>query len=199
MSPSTYLVPSLPDTALIVIDAQQGLNYRAPEAHPALTCNLSIPRPILPEPREIHTQLGIPHHQPPRHAHHVNTTDPESLWYEKTRPAGVLPLDYVEPQGGEPALLNYDKSSAFGAVLVTDGTTSLVEVLAAQGIKTVILVGISSPHCVSSTARSASDRGFRVVVVGDATATYAEEVVDFGGAEGDVRTGRCGARRRSME
>lgn len=86
-------------------------------------------------------------------------------------------------------LRKYDKSSGFGAYLVADGTTSLADVLAARGITTVILVGLSSPHCVSSTARSAGDRGLSVLVVGDATATYAAGVVDFGGAKGDSQEG----------
>jgi nicotinamidase-related amidase len=98
-------------------------------------------------------------------------------------------MDYVAPIDGEYVLRKYDKSSGFGALLVSDGTTSLADLLGAQGIKTVILVGISSPHCVSSTARSAGDRGFSVIVVGDATATYAAGVVDFGGSKGDSEGG----------
>ncbi|KAF8218002.1 Isochorismatase-like protein [Mycena galopus ATCC 62051] len=104
---------------------------------------------------------------------------------------GVLPQDYVKPQEDEPVLRKYDKSSAFGAHLVSDGTTSLKDVLDAQGIKTVILVGLSSPHCVSSSARSGFDLGMSVVVVGDACATYEAGVADYSGAaQGDVKDGK---------
>jgi len=108
-------------------------------------------------------------------------------------PEGMLPQDYVTPHAGEPVLRKYDQSSAFGAQLVSDRTTSLKDVLEAQGIKTVILVGQSSPHCVSSTARSAFDLGLSVVVAGDACATYATAgIPEFPGvAKGDIKEGKA--------
>jgi len=131
------------------------------------------------------------------HIHHIDTgkLDPagRSLWNEKTHPEGMLPQDYVTPHAGEPVLRKYDQSSAFGAQLVSDRTTSLKDVLEAQGIKTVILVGQSSPHCVSSTARSAFDLGLSVVVAGDACATYATAgIPEFPGvAKGDIKEGKA--------
>jgi nicotinamidase-related amidase len=130
------------------------------------------------------------------HIHHIDTEklDPkgESPWNEKTHPDGVLPQDYVKPQAGELVLRKYDRSSAFGAHLVTDSTTSLKDVLDAEKIKTIILVGQSSPHCVSSTARSGYDLGMPVVVVGDACATYAAGIPEFEGAiKGDSKEGKA--------
>ncbi|KAJ7827123.1 Isochorismatase-like protein [Mycena olivaceomarginata] len=162
------LASNLPHTALIVIDVQQAFidpsflkrERSTPNLQPNITALLAAFRaknlPII-------------------HIHHIDTEklDPEgtSLWNESTHPEGVLPQDYVKPQGDEPVLRKYDRSSAFGAHLVSDRTTSLKDILDAQGIKTVILVGQSSAHCVSSTARSAFDLGLSVVVVGDASAT----------------------------
>ncbi|KAJ7111149.1 Isochorismatase-like protein, partial [Mycena crocata] len=147
---STHLLPTLPRTALVVIDVQQAFidpsflkrERSTPGLQPNITALLAAFRaknlPII-------------------HIHHIDTEtfDPEgtSLWNEKTHPEGVLPQDYVAPANGEPVLRKYNKSSGFGATLV-DGTTTLKETLDAKGIKTVILVGQSSPHCVSSTARS---------------------------------------------
>ncbi|KAF7371162.1 Cysteine hydrolase [Mycena sanguinolenta] len=183
MSPKmSPLVSGLPNTALVVIDVQQAFNldpnYLTLErSTPKLESNIAS---LLAAFRAKNLPII--------HIHHVNTKNEKSFWYEATRPEGVLPMDYVAPQGDEPVLRKYDKSSGFGACLVADGTT-LSELLNARGIRTVILVGISSPHCVSSTARSAGDRGFSVVVVGDATATYAASVVDFGGCKGDSEGG----------
>ncbi|KAJ7244386.1 Isochorismatase-like protein [Mycena haematopus] len=181
---SPYLVSGLPQTALIVIDVQQAFidpsflqrERSTPELQPNITALLAAFR---------EKQLPI------IHIHHIDTAEATSLWNENAHPEGVLPQDYVKPQGDEPVLRKYDKSSAFGAHLVSDRTTSLNEVLQGQGIKTVILVGQSSPHCVSSTARSAFDSGLSVVVVGDACATYAAGVADYSGAaKGDIKDGK---------
>ncbi|KAF7345534.1 Cysteine hydrolase [Mycena venus] len=182
MSSSAHLASGLPNTALVVIDVQQAFlepHYLKRErSTPKLETNIAG---LLATFRA--NKLPI------FHIHHVNTKNENSFFYEKTRPTNVLPMDFVAPNDGEPVLRKYDKSSGFGAFLVSDGTTDLSDVLNAQGIKTLILVGISSPHCVGSTARSAGDRGFSVIVIGDATATYAAGVVEFGGSKGDSEDG----------
>ncbi|KAJ7171172.1 Isochorismatase-like protein [Mycena filopes] len=170
MSSSNLLTPALPHTALVVIDVQQSFldpRYRGRRSTPNLEANIT----------SLLTAFRA-HNLPILHVHHINTKNPDSLYYEKTRPNNVRPQDFVKPAAGEAVLRKYDKSSGFGAVLVSG--EPLEDVLRAQGINTVILVGISSAHCVSSTARSAGDRGFGVVVVADGTATHAVEAVDFG-------------------
>lgn len=87
-------------------------------------------------------------HLPVIHIHHFDAVESTSLWNEQSHPEGVLPQDYVRPLGDEPVLRKYDKSSGFGANLVADGKTSLKDILDEQGIKTIVLVGQSSPHCV---------------------------------------------------
>jgi nicotinamidase-related amidase len=51
--------------------------------------------------------------------------------------------------------------------------------LRARGIDRLVIAGFSTPWCVSSTARSAGDLGFKVVVVQDACAAF--ELEDFEG------------------
>ncbi|KAJ7763125.1 Isochorismatase-like protein [Mycena maculata] len=182
---ANFLVSGLPQTALVVIDVQKAafidpafLQERStPDMQPNITALLAAFRAK---------------HLPIVHIHHIEKKDTNSLWNETTHPEGVLPQDYVVPQAGEPVLRKYDNSSGFGARLVADGTTGLKDVLDAQGIKTVILVGLSSAHCVSSTARSGFDLGLSVVVVGDACATYAAGIPEYSGAaKGDIKGGRA--------
>ncbi|KAJ7504195.1 Isochorismatase-like protein [Mycena galericulata] len=121
------------------------------------------------------------------HIHHVEAAEEHSYWNEKSHPEGVLPQEYVAPQPGEPVLRKYDRSSGFHA-RERDGAAGLKDVLDARGVDTVVLVGQSSPHCVSSTARSGYDRGLSVVVVGDACATYPARNPQYGGAaKGDAQ------------
>jgi nicotinamidase-related amidase len=50
--------------------------------------------------------------------------------------------------------------------------TSLEAHLRAQGIDTVVVAGLTTDQCVSSTTRMASNLGFTAIVVSDATATF---------------------------
>ena len=50
--------------------------------------------------------------------------------------------------------------------------TTLEAHLCREGIHALVIVGITTDHCVSSTTRMAGNLGFDVVVVEDATATF---------------------------
>ena len=60
--------------------------------------------------------------------------------------------------------------------------TSLETDLRAAGIGTLVIVGLTTNHCVSTTARMAGNLGFRTFVVEDATATF-----DRIGLDGNLR------------
>ncbi|WP_018045681.1 isochorismatase family cysteine hydrolase [Methylobacterium sp. 88A] len=73
----------------------------------------------------------------------------------------------LAPQDGEPVI---DKPGK-GAFYATD----LADVLAARGIATLLVCGVTTEVCVHTTVREANDRGYRCVVVGDACASYIPE------------------------
>ncbi|CAL9555431.1 hypothetical protein SUDANB121_04541 [Nocardiopsis dassonvillei] len=75
----------------------------------------------------------------------------------------VEPLDGLEPREGEP-VLRKTVHSAFGG-------TDLQRILDGWGVSEVAVCGIRTEQCCETTARAASDLGYGVTFVVDATAT----------------------------
>ena len=72
-------------------------------------------------------------------------------------------IDGLVPLGGEPTITK-TSHNAFT-------TTNLQQVLTARGVREVVISGIRTEQCCETTARVASDLGFDVTFVTDATAT----------------------------
>ena len=70
----------------------------------------------------------------------------------------------AQPLDGEPVITK-DVNSAFIG-------TDLEERLRADGVTAVALVGLTTDHCCSTTARMAGNLGFDTWVLGDAMATF---------------------------
>jgi nicotinamidase-related amidase len=78
--------------------------------------------------------------------------------------------DEVTPLPDEP-IITKDVNSAF---IGTDLETRLRE----QGVETVVLAGLTTDHCCSTTARMAGNLGFETWVLGDAMATFDRRAPD---------------------
>lgn len=92
----------------------------------------------------------------------------------------IIPELY--PREGEVVLDKPGKDSFYG--------TDLDVILKAQGIKTLIITGVTTEVCVQSTARAANDRGFECIIVSDCTASYFPEfkqsALDMFAAQGAI-------------
>lgn len=79
-------------------------------------------------------------------------------------------VDALKPLPGE-LVINKRTQGAFAS-------TGIDAVLRALGVETVVLTGVSTNNCVETTGREASDRGYGVVMVSDATGTCSDEMQD---------------------
>lgn len=50
--------------------------------------------------------------------------------------------------------------------------TNLEHQLRQNGISTVVITGLTTPHCVSTSVRMSSNLGFNTILVSDATAAF---------------------------
>lgn len=78
--------------------------------------------------------------------------------------AGASIQECVKPQGNEVVI----QKSVNSAFIGTDLENRLHKV----GIKDVVICGLTTPHCISTTARMAANLGFNVRLVADATASF---------------------------
>jgi Amidases related to nicotinamidase len=101
------------------------------------------------------------HGRPVFHVQHVNPT-PGSLFNPGS--AGVPIKAEARPLPDELLFVKCVNSAFIG--------TDLEVQLRARGIETLVIVGITTDHCVSTTTRMAGNLGFATYLVSDATATF---------------------------
>ncbi len=95
------------------------------------------------------------------HAQHVSEEPGSALGPGQP---GVEIKPEAEPEEGEPLFQKSVNSAFIG--------TRLEEHLRSAGIESLVMAGLTTNHCVSTTARMAGNLGFEVFVVEDATATF---------------------------
>jgi nicotinamidase-related amidase len=146
--------PALPrDAALLVVDVQKGMDVYAAEYNrnnPDLESNIG-------RLQRAWRESG----RPIIHVQHCSR-EPDS----PLRPGqpGCDIKDEVRPLPGEPVVQKSVSSAFIGTPLEAD--------LRRRGITTLVVVGMQTNMCVSTTARMAGNLGFTTYVVSDATATF---------------------------
>lgn len=141
-----------PSSVLLVVDVQQGFNdpkwgvRNNPEAEQRIGELLqrwrATERPVI-------------------HVQHLSL-EAESPLREDM--AGHAFKPDAAPMPGEPIFRKHANSSFIG--------TGLEAHLRERALEDLVIVGLTTDHCVSTTARMAGNLGFAVTVVEDATATF---------------------------
>lgn len=140
-------------TALILIDFQEGFNL-----------------PIWgernnPEAEKNAEQLLVSWRTksaPVFHVRHINS-NPESIFQPGSEE--IQFKEGLNPHQGERVIEKKVNSAFIG--------TDLEQRLHAEGIRSVVIAGLTTPHCVSTTCRMASNLGFDVTLAEDACAAFA--------------------------
>lgn len=140
------------DTVLLMIDVQTGFDdpgwglRNNPDAETNMARLLmawrTIGRPVI-------------------HVQHLSTNPASPLHPDQ---AGYAMKDIVRPASGEPIIIKQVNSAFIG--------TDLEQQLRARGLGTLVIVGLTTDHCVSTTTRMAANLGFETYVISDATATF---------------------------
>ncbi|MED4924693.1 cysteine hydrolase family protein [Anoxybacillus geothermalis] len=138
--------------ALIIIDVQQGFEDKKwgernnPNAEENIYSLLKIWReqkwPII-------------------HVQHISTNPNSPL---SSNSKGVLFKEIVKPMDGEIVIQKNVNSAFIG--------TNLEQYLKEHDINNVVITGLTTPHCVSTTTRMSGNLGFNTYLISDATAAF---------------------------
>lgn len=150
----------LPDNAaLIIIDVQKGFDHPKWGKRNNLQAEQNIER-ILKAWRDSK--------RPVLHVQHLSTSPNSPLNPDSS---GSEIKDSVKPKDAEPVIQKHVNSAFIG--------TNLEQLLRDNQIGTLVITGLTTPHCVSTTTRMAGNFGFDTYLVSDATAAF--EIVGHNG------------------
>jgi nicotinamidase-related amidase len=146
------------NAALLVIDVQRGLDHPmyGRRNNPDAEANIA---------RLLAAWRGAG--WPVVHVQHLSTA-PDSPLRPDAPGCEIKPE--AAPRAGEPLFQKRVNGAFIG--------TGLEACLRERGIGALVVVGLTTDHCVSSTARLAGDLGFETYVVEDATAAFEQEGYD---------------------
>lgn len=143
----------LPSNAtLIVIDVQRAFEHPSWGQRNNPDAEANVAR-LLAAWRDTQRPVIHVHHRSRRPASHFYFDGP-----------GFEVKPEAAPQGGEPVVYKEVNSGFIG--------TDLEARLRDAGVTHVVLAGITTDHCVSTTTRMAGNFGFDAILVDDATATF---------------------------
>ncbi len=140
------------NTALLVIDVQRGFDDPAwgPRNNPGAEAQIAR---LIAAWRDFGAPIVHIHHDSPH---------PSGRLQKDT--AGHAPKPEAQPIATEPVYRKQVNSAFIGTTLESD--------LHSQGVRTLVIVGLTTNHCISTTARMAGNLGFETFVISDATATF---------------------------
>lgn len=144
--------PLSQDAVLLIIDVQKGFDEPVWEARNNPEAEEKIGRLLA-----AWRASG----RPVFHVQHLSQSPGSPL--AAGRPGSAL-KDEVRPRAGEPLIQKQVNSAFIG--------TDLEAQLRARGLHTLVIVGLTTPHCVSTTTRMAGNLGFESFLVADATAAF---------------------------
>ena len=101
------------------------------------------------------------------HIQHCSTNPVSPL--RETNPGNAF-KEVVAPIDGE-IIIKKNVNSAFIR-------TNLEDMLRSAGINTLVIVGLTTDHRISTTTRMAGNLGFEVYLIADATATFCKKGID---------------------
>ena len=147
-----------PDTALLLIDVQAGFDDPAwgrrnnPDMERRVADLLAAWR-----------AAGLP-------VIHVHHDSPDASGHLRPGTRGNAAKPEARPAPGEPVYRKSVNSAFIGTTLADD--------LRASKVCALIIVGLTTNHCVSTTARMAANLGFETFVAADATAAFDRPALD---------------------
>lgn len=146
-------MPDIPaDAVLVLIDLQKGfdLPYWGTRNNPAAEANIAK---LLNHWRDSGSSIV--------HVKHNSTEQNSPLRPGQT---GNEFKDNLAPHENEPVFEKQVNSAFIG--------TKLEQHLRDQGVSTVVIAGLTTDHCVSTSTRMASNLGFKTFLIADACATF---------------------------
>lgn len=147
---------------LILIDAQKAFDdpeYGATESRNNPGAEANIAR-LLAAWREAGAPIV--------HVHHFETDPAYTMFHKGSEGFEFKPE--AEPADGEPVIEKSVNSAFIG--------TDLEQRLRDAGAEALVMAGITTDHCVSTTVRMAGNMGFDTTVVDDACYTFPRESPD---------------------
>jgi nicotinamidase-related amidase len=141
-----------PNAGLIIIDVQKGFDHpkwgsrNNPDAEQRIAALLAAWRNTR---------------RPIFHVQHLSRLEDSPLHPQNP---GCQIKELVRPGENEPVFQKSVNSAFIGS--------SLEDSLRKSGIQTVVIVGLTTPHCISTSARMAGNLGFDVYLPSDAIAAF---------------------------
>lgn len=139
-------------TALVIVDVQKAFADLSwgERNNPEAEANIAL---ILKEWRErggcvVHIQH--------------RSDNPDSLFFPEKESFDII--EPLQPVEDEPVFTKKVNSAFIG--------TELEGFLRLRGLTDVVIVGLTTPHCVSTTTRMSGNLGFKTSLVSDATAAF---------------------------